>query len=199
MRDLEQLTKCDGLLSLSRYPSPRSRSGMTLIEALIAIAITASLLVALAAAFHASAGAVQFNNAYFQSTQSARVAVNDMTGEIRRADAVEVDADGIRMRVTGPAGLRADGEIYREYLYDPATQRLTVQLFHSGNTSTPAYELASGVTACTFTPDVQSDASGRPIVTHVSVSITCMLDGTQATLNASAAPRRAQQAYNASP
>ena len=172
---------------------------MTLIEVLVSMTITASLLVALAAAFHASAGAIQFNDAYFRSTQTARIAVNEMTGEIRRADMVEVDPTGSGLRVTRPADQLTGGEIFREYNFDAGTQQLTVQIFHAGNIAGPAYELASGVTSCKFTPDMQTDTAGRPFAAHVSISITCNQDGTQATLNASAAPRRSQPAYNASP
>jgi Tfp pilus assembly protein PilW len=172
---------------------------MTLIEVLIAMAITATLMLALAAAFHASAGAVQFNDAYFRATQAARVALNEITGEIRRADAVKVDSTGTRMRVTPPTGQTKDGEISREYTFDAAEKKLTVQVFHADKRSADAYELATGVSNCSFRPDLRTNSTGQPFTALVSISITCSESDIQTTLSASAAPRRAQPAYNASP
>ena len=63
---------------------------MGIIEVMISVAISASLLLAVAAAFKASSDAINRNDEYFRCSQAGRIALNQMLTEIRRADAVQV-------------------------------------------------------------------------------------------------------------
>src|SRR5206468_3507358 len=61
-----------------------ARAGLGMVEALVALAICAALLTAVAAAFRASADAVQQNDQFFRATQAARVALSRMLTQVRR-------------------------------------------------------------------------------------------------------------------
>jgi prepilin-type N-terminal cleavage/methylation domain-containing protein len=170
-----------------------TRQGLTLIEMLISMAITASLLIAIAAAFHASAIAVETNERYFRCTQSARVALEQISAELRRADAAEVTPGGQSLRIIRPIDQLAPGEIYRQYAYEPSTQRITLQIVYAGNNPSPTYNLAENVSACTFGPaEMGSDPQGKPVTRCVPLHITCSLGTSSVTLTGAASPRRAR-------
>jgi Tfp pilus assembly protein PilW len=62
----------------------RPRAGLSLAEAMVALAITSALLVAVAAAFSAASAAVNENDEFFHATQSARVTLNRILNDVRR-------------------------------------------------------------------------------------------------------------------
>ena len=163
---------------------------MTLIETLIALTISTAVLVAVAAAFNASAAAIARNDEYFRCTQTARIAMDRLTTELRRADAVQVDAAGSSVQVIRPADQRDAGEIYREYAYDPAGKRLTFQAFfadHSG----PCYEAAANVSEFHLGPvEMRANASGQLTPVRIPIALTCSIGQSAVKLSAAAAPRR---------
>ena len=167
--------------------------GLTLIEALLAMAITSTLLVALAAVFHASAMTVNANSDYFRSTQTARLALGRITTEIRRADAVEIDSSRRSIRIIPPAGELSAGEVYREFRYEPATHVLTLQIFDQRGLAGPVNELADHVTAFSVGAGETRDEPGDAANPNrcLPVSITCTIGGASVTLAGSVSPRRA--------
>jgi prepilin-type N-terminal cleavage/methylation domain-containing protein len=176
-------------------PSRPPRSGMTLVELLIALGISSALLVALAAAFHASTRAVEFNDSYFRCTQTARLALDQLVTEIRCADAVEVASGGATLRVIRPAGQLAPKEIYRQFSFNREARRITLEIFYAGNSSSPVYELAANVTDCTFgVPRARSDAGSAQTAGSIPVRITCSIGSASATLAGAATPRRMMSA-----
>src|SRR5205085_1130645 len=80
---------------LVSHPASRRRRGLSIIEVMISLTISAFLLVAVAAAYSASADAVEMNDKFFRATQAGRVTMNQVLTEIRRADAVQVFTDHI--------------------------------------------------------------------------------------------------------
>ena len=170
-------------------PVPR-RCGMTLVELLISLAISSALLVALAAAFHASTSAIETNDSYIRCTQTARVTLGQLTTENRRADAVQVSPGCDVIQVIRPADQLSPNEIYRQFAYDAGNKRITLQIFYAGNTSSPVYELAGNISACTFG---MAGADGKnPSMPHrIPISITCSSSGSTVTLTGAATPRRA--------
>src|SRR3982750_3423487 len=58
--------------------------GLSLIEALISLAIIASLLTAVGMAYNAAADAIQINDQFFRASQAARVSVNYIMAEVRK-------------------------------------------------------------------------------------------------------------------
>src|SRR5687768_67366 len=67
------------------YPS---RSGLSIVEVMISLTIAAMLLTAVAAAFTASSDVIDHNDQFFRACQAARVSMNQMLTQIRRADVV---------------------------------------------------------------------------------------------------------------
>src|SRR5438132_4535315 len=68
----------------ARPPRRRRRAGLGMVEALISLAICAALLTAVAAAFRASADAIEQNDQFFRATQAARVALTRILTQVRR-------------------------------------------------------------------------------------------------------------------
>jgi prepilin-type N-terminal cleavage/methylation domain-containing protein len=163
----------------------RHRHGLTLVELMISLSISSALLVALGAAFHAVTRTVEINDSYFRCTQAARVALGQITTEIRRADAVQVSIAGDILQVIRPADQLSPNEIYRQFSYDAAGGRLTLQVFFAGNTSSPVYELATHVSACSFG---SRDAVHSP-GPCIPITITCSAGGNSVTLTGAATPR----------
>ena len=178
-----------------RHGRAAHATGMTLVELLISMAITSMLLVGLCATFHASMSAVQFGNSYIRCTQTARDALSRIVTEVRQADAVQVNPAGTSVQVIRPADKLTTGEIYRQFSFDAATKRITTQVFHADGGSSPVYEVAEDIAACTFGPaDVRPGIDNAPTTVRVPISITCSVGGNSITLTGAASPRRV--AYN---
>ncbi len=107
----------------------RARCGIALIEMLVALAISATLLTAVAVATDAAFTAYRINQEHASTLQRARLALHRMLGEIRATDAhaplnltsafaagQTVTDSGIRMIDTAGAEVT--------YRHDPATHRL---------------------------------------------------------------------------
>jgi prepilin-type N-terminal cleavage/methylation domain-containing protein len=108
-----------------------SRRGFTLVETLIAVALSSAILVATAAATHAAIRAHAINTATIDRTQHARAALHRVLTEIRQSSAqqpvsaasVEMFARGGEVTDRGLVIVRADGtELTIDY--DPANLRL---------------------------------------------------------------------------
>lgn len=173
----------------------RRRPGMTLIELLMAMTIASTLLVALSVAFHSSLSAVTANDAYSRATDSARMALNTLTSEIRQADAVEVSPAGDVLRVIRPADLRSDGEVYREFSFDPAGRRLMLKIFGAGDRCIGSHDIVHDLSACSFGPAVvnQGQTPGQEKVVAVPVLATGQVGSSTVSLSSGASPRRLNQ------
>ena len=104
-------------IKLSRRSMPR-RSGLSLIECLMAVAITAALLTAAAAAYMASAAAIEHNERFFRATQAARVSVNRIMADVRKCESGVVDTDFAELKMV-------DGQT-RRYAYDSKNRVITL-------------------------------------------------------------------------
>src|SRR4051794_33744552 len=183
---------------VARRGSRRGRHGLSLMEAMISLAICSMLLVATGTAFTASANAMQTNTDFNRASQSARVTMNQMLVEIRRTDAVSCDAGGDTSYydVIRPAGTLLPNEIYRRYRFDSAAGKLTLQIYYSGNAPGPVYTLASNISAATFGPPVKgTDANNTTVVQRVPIAITAKTGKNAVTLYVSAGPRRALKTF----
>ena len=161
----------------------KARRGMSIIETLIAVTISAILLAAVGAAFCASSSVITENDEFFRATQAARVAMTQMLTEIRRSHAVNVSADRTRCDV-----LTVDNRD-RSYLYTSNSLKLVT----NDDTSDPDYTLAANVTACTFDADVFKDPGGIDHVVRVAITMNVHVGGNTIRLTGSAAPRREQK------
>jgi len=177
-----------------------ARRGLSIIEMMISLTISAFLLVAIAAAYNASANAVEMNDRFFRATQAGRVTMNQVLTEIRRADWVACSPGYDSIYVTRPASVRAATmEDSREFKYDPATKKVTLQI-HYKNTSTgaiwhsPVYTLASNVETATFGPAERiTDDKGNPQDARVPVTIDVKIGSNSVRLSGSSGPRRMLQ------
>lgn len=164
----------------------RRRSGLSMVEVMISLAIATFLLTAAAAAFTASAQAVEQNDQFFRACQAARVALNQILVEVRRAHSVNVTGNSIDM-------IAYDGTIDgcdRSYVYDPSTQ--TLKLVTNDDVSDPDYTLCNTITDRTFSCDTATADNGTVHVVRVSVALEVQVGKNRIRLTGSAAPRRAQ-------
>jgi type II secretory pathway pseudopilin PulG len=164
-------------------PSRRLRRGLSVVEAVISLAIAAMLLTAVGTAFSASVAAINNNDQFFRATQSARVTLNQVLTEVRRAHAVNV------------AGNKVDLVTYDNrdisYVYDSTAG--TLRLVTNDSTTDADYVLTSGLTSFSATSDTALATGGISYVTRVSLSLTVETGGNQVRLSGSAAPRRTQK------
>lgn len=146
-----------------------SRTGMSLAEVLIGLAITASLLTAVAAAFQASAAGITHNDQFTRASQAARVSVNQVMAQVRKCQSGVV-AD-TSLELTDDAGN------VTTYTFDETSNKLT---FTYDDIVPVTRTMASNVKRVAFATD------GKTITMTVNVTI-----GTNTvTLNGSAFPRR---------
>jgi hypothetical protein len=149
---------------------------------MISTAITATLLVAAGAAWAASCRAVEINDRFARSTQSARVAMLQMTTELRRTTGVANDGLGDHVDL-----FTFDGKHYR-YQYSSAAQQL--QLLDETPATPMLHVLATNVTSATFAAEMAPNPVTQvSCAVHVTISVTVSVSGTGITLVGSAAPR----------
>ena len=182
----------------------RVRRGLSLPEALISLAITTMLLVAVATAFSGSSRAIQANDSFFRCSQAARVAMNQILTHVRNCDSLDMSTANT-INIILPAYVAGSGQtLYRQvgppaessraFVYDPTNQRITLQITYTDATTSPVYELASNVTACSFgPPDMGLDYNNATIPVRVPITITISTGGSTIVLNGAAAPRRAMK------
>src|SRR2546430_12879354 len=116
----------NALQTTTRAPRHNTRRpGMTLIESMISLSIAAMLLVAVAAAYQASASAITMNDTFFRSSQAGRVSMNQLLTEIRRADAVQVTGS-TSVDIIRPTETLTPNEVHRTFTYDSAGQKITL-------------------------------------------------------------------------
>jgi prepilin-type N-terminal cleavage/methylation domain-containing protein len=176
-------------MKVARY---RHRRGLSLVELMISLAISAMLLTAVAAAYSASAAAIDTNDRFFRASQAARVSMNQLLTDIRRSDSVKVDGNIIEL--IRPTDMRTPDEWYRIYSYEPAEQRLVLNLVDLDDVKSPAYRLSGNLTSASFVADTRPDViDGLPVdvVIRVTVTLVVQVDNTMIRLSGSAVPRRA--------
>lgn len=160
----------------------RARSGLSILELMISLAISAMLLTAVAAAFTASTAAIEANDQFFRATQAARVCLNQILTEVRRAHAVAVTTGRIDM-------ITFDG-YDRSYSYD-STNKL-IKLITNDDLLDADYALARSVIAANFQRDQVQGDDGLWRTVRVNVTLTVQVDDNVVRLSGSSAPRREQ-------
>jgi len=185
-----------------RSRSRCNRSGLSLPEAMISLAITSMLLAAVATAFNASSQAIDANDTFFRCTQAARVTMNQILAEVRNCDSLSMSVSNTIsiIRPAYVAGSNQDlyrivgppAEVSRSFVYDPVGQTISLSISFSDGTTQGPYELAANVSACSFGPAVMGqDYNHATIPVRVPLTITISIGGNSVVINGSAAPRRA--------
>jgi hypothetical protein len=174
---------------INRRVMRRARRGLSLAEVMISLAISTFLLVAVAAAYTASADAVEMNDKFFRATQAGRVTMNQLLTEIRRADEVAVFADHIE--IFRPVQNRLPNEFTRTYKYDAANKQMKLQISYLPPAApSPWYSLARNVEQATFGP-AEMDPTPPSRVLRVPVTLVVKIGNNEVRLSGSSGPRRA--------
>jgi prepilin-type N-terminal cleavage/methylation domain-containing protein len=158
-----------------------NRSGFTLVEVLLAVAIAGMLLGAVAFAFNASAINCRENEEIFRTVNNARQAMFRMTSQLRTSDAVDPNAPNNECTMITAAGQDIT------YRYSSADHKLYLvtndDLFDSD------YVLCDNVTAMTCTKNSVVEESLIK-VKSVQISITVSSGDMQRTVSTAAVIRR---------
>src|SRR5436190_19706856 len=143
-------------LSNRRRSRPAHRAGLGMVEALISLAICAALLTAVAAAFRASADAIDENDQFFRATQAARVACTRILTQVRRGTPA-TDSTSSNLHLLTDTGLDVS------YHYNSGVKQLT--LVTSSSTI-----LVHDASLISFAYLTGHDLSGLPCVIMSSVN-----------------------------
>jgi hypothetical protein len=163
-------------------------------EAMVSISITTMLLAGIATSFVSSANAVNVNDQFSRATQAARVTMNQILVECRRADAVQCSNTGTYdyFDVIRPVEVLDPNEVYRRYRYDAANKQITLKIHYADGTDSAAYVMVRNVSSATFgPPQMGVDANNATVVQRLPVMLTVKIGGNVITLNGAAGPRRA--------
>lgn len=157
------------------------KSGFTVIELLIALALAAMLLTAVAVAINASTTNYLQNEDIFKVVNSARQALFRMTSQLRTATAVDPAAPGNECTMITSAGENIT------YQYNSTDGKL--YLITNDDLTDPDYVLCDNVTAmsCTKTTEVVDAVT---VVKSVQISLSVASDDVQKTISAAATIRR---------
>jgi len=156
-------------------------AGFTLVEILMALAITAALLAAVAVAFNASVMNYDENEDIFKAVNSARQAVSRITTQLRTAQAVDPNAPSNECTM-----ITASGENIT-YRYDSTSN--TLYLITNDDPSDSDYVLCKSVDAATFTKYTFLDESTIK-VRSVQISMTVSSNGVEQKVSAASVIRR---------
>lgn len=151
------------------------RFGFTVVELLLALAISAILLTAVTVAFNASVVNYRENEEIFRTINNARQALFRMTSQLRTADAVDPADPNTECSFISSA---AEDITYR---YNSANNKLYLDT--GGN----SYVLCDNVTAMTFTRTLTDDGLDCK---SVQISMTVTNGDMERTISAAAVIRR---------
>ena len=157
------------------------RTGFTLVEVLVALAVTAILLTAVALAFNASMINYRENEDMFKAVNMARQALFRITTQLRTADAVDPNSPANECKMITA---ERDDITYR---YDNSSN--TLYLITNDDGTDADYVLSDNVAAMTFTKDVVVDGAVTK-VRGVQISITVTSGAAQKKLSAASVVRR---------
>ena len=156
-------------------------AGFTIVELLIALAITGLLLVAVAVAFNASITSYRENEDIFKTINTARRALLRITSQLRTADAVDPCTPNNECTLITAGG---DDITYR---YNNGDSKL--YLITNDDLSDSDYVLCDNITAMTFTKNTATE-DAVVYVKSVQISMTVISGNVQRTVSAAAAVRR---------
>lgn len=153
----------------------KNKSGFTIVELLIALAISGMLLTAVALAFQSSMMNYTENEDIFKTINGARQALCRITTQLRTADSVDTSSPDNQCNFFTP-----DKQLIT-YDYRSAEQKLYLV---SGGTD---YLLCDNVTDMVFKKDIDESI---PCVKSVQISMTVKNGDIENTISAAAAIRR---------
>ena len=156
-------------------------SGFTVVELLLALAISAMLMVGIVTAINASFFNYRENENTFKAINSARQALLRITSELRTADAADPASPANECTL-----ITANGADIT-YRYNNADNKL--YLITNDDLSDPDYVLCENITAMTFTKQTFVE-DFQTKVRNVQISITVQQGNTEKKISAAAVIRR---------
>jgi prepilin-type N-terminal cleavage/methylation domain-containing protein len=163
------------------WTDTKHQAGFTIVELLIAMALSAMLLAAIAAAFNGSIINYQQNEDIFKTINSARQALYRITTQLRTAEAVDPCEPNNQCTM-----ITAEGDDIT-YSYNGADNKL--YLITNDDTTDSDYVLCNNVTGMTFTKE--SVFEGMQLeVKSVQISMTVASGDLQRTIASAAVIRR---------
>lgn len=159
----------------------RTRRGLGLVEALIALAITASLLTAVGVAFTSAGNAIQMNDNFFRASQAARVSLEKILTQVRRGAVDEASTSSNLHLIT-------DGGQDISYVPDLANNRLLMKT--NSSSTDPDYVMARNVTQCTIGVVLGTDYNNAPCVSKVNIEIAVKVGNNEVRMSGAAVPRQ---------
>jgi prepilin-type N-terminal cleavage/methylation domain-containing protein len=174
----------------------RLRRGLTMMEMMVSMSITTMLLAGVAGSFVSSANVVSANDAFFRASQAARVTLNQVVVECRRADAVQCSNTGTYdyIDVIRPVEVLETNEVFRRYRYDVANRQLTMTLRYADGTDGTPRVMVRNVAAATFgPPQMGVDSNNATVVQRLPISVTIGVGPNAITMTGSTSPRRAMK------
>jgi prepilin-type N-terminal cleavage/methylation domain-containing protein len=159
----------------------RKKAAFTLVEILMALAITAALMAAVAVAFNASVINYGENEDIFKAVNSARQAVSRITTQLRTAQAVDPNAPSNECTMITAAGENIT------YRYDSTDD--TLYLVTNDDTTDSDYVLCKDVGAATFTKYTFLDVATIK-VKSVQIGLTVSSGGIEQKVSAASVIRR---------
>jgi type II secretory pathway pseudopilin PulG len=167
----------------ARHPRRRRfAAGLGLVEAMVALAICATLLTAVAAAFSAAAQAVNENDEFFLATQGGRVALNRILTQARRGTVANTSTATELTLIT-------DTGLLQKYTIDLAPLQKNIKLTITTNGVQSTYVLARTVSAGSFAYETGTDYDGNPCITRVVLTLTVENDNNRMVFSGSATCR----------
>ncbi len=157
----------------------RNKNGFSLVELLIALAITALLLVAVAVAFNASVMSYSQNEDMFKAVNSARQALVRITTQLRTGYLVDPCAPSNECSF-----YTAGGEDIT-YRYNAAENKL--YLVTNDDLTDSDYVLCDNITSMSFVKTPTDDGSDTK---SVQISMTVVVGNAQRTVTSAAVIRR---------
>jgi prepilin-type N-terminal cleavage/methylation domain-containing protein len=155
--------------------------GFTIVELLIALAITGILMAAVAVAFNAAVINCRENEDIFAVVNSARQAMHRVTAQLRTAEAVDPNSPASECAL-----ITCDGDDIT-FRYDSNDAKL--YLVTNDVTTDSDYVLCDNVTAMTFAKETAVEESVT-YVKDVRITMTVARGNVEKTVSAGAAIRR---------
>lgn len=165
----------------NKHKNNTNQKGFTLVEIILALTITAFLLVTIAAAFNASSQNYSENKQYCRQINNMRQAISRMTRQIRTAQAIDPDAP-----LNQCSMITSDNEDIT-YLYNSDTRKLFLRT--NDSTTDPDFLLCEDVHSLTFTKTTET-VDGVTEVKSVQIEMVAEENGKKYYLSASSVPRR---------
>jgi prepilin-type N-terminal cleavage/methylation domain-containing protein len=161
----------------------RFRAGMTLVEVLLSITISATLLVSAGAAYHAAGSAVETNDQFFRSSQQARVCMAQFVKEVRQAQKIlSVSATQVHLITTTGAD--------HTWQYAAATATTPGQIQVIDNATGTSHVSATNVGYASFGSKSGLIPNKTTWPVQVSFILQVKLGQNQVVLSGGAAPRQ---------